>query len=123
MRGHIRPPNHHQRKTMKRPRRKARTGITLADLERNRAALSRENQLRNELQETIGLLYVALATAYGGGDMLDDANAILLSVIRNGLVSEPVRNAIFSLVSSTSPGHVMGAIGIDPEKRAKETAH
>jgi hypothetical protein len=96
-----------QRKPVKKkPRKKTRAGITLADIERSRAALSQESKLR----ETLGLLYVALATAYGGGDMLDDANAILLSVIRNGLVSEPVRASIFALVSSTSPNHVMSAL-------------
>jgi hypothetical protein len=100
-----------QRKPVKKkPRKKTRAGITLADIERSRAALSQESKLRDEFHETLGLLYVALATAYGGGDMLDDANAILLSVIRNGLVSEPVRASIFALVSSTSPNHVMSAL-------------
>jgi hypothetical protein len=66
--------------------------------------------LRSEFQETLGLIYIALASAHGGADFLDDSNAILLSVIRNNLVSEPVRNAIFSLVSSTSPQHAMSAL-------------
>jgi hypothetical protein len=65
-----------QRKPVKKkPRKKTRAGITLADIERSRAALSQESKLRDEFHETLGLLYVALATAYGGGDMLDDANA------------------------------------------------
>jgi hypothetical protein len=72
--------------------------------------MSRENRLRGEFQETLQLMYVAMLTAFGGGDMLDDANAILLSVIRNGLVSEPVCASIFALVSSTSPNHVMSAL-------------
>jgi hypothetical protein len=71
---------------------------------------TREEKLRSEFNEILGLLYVAMAAAHGGGAFIDDANAILLSVIRNGLVSEPVRASIFALVSSTSPNHVMSAL-------------
>jgi hypothetical protein len=71
---------------------------------------TREEKLRSEFNEILGLLYVAMAAAHGGGAFIDDANAILLSVIRTGLVSEPVRASIFALVSSTSPNHVMSAL-------------
>jgi hypothetical protein len=76
----------------------------------SKRSLTSADTLRSEFQETISLLYIALASAHGGADFLDDANAILLSVIRNGLVSEPVRASIFALVSSTSPNHVMSAL-------------
>jgi Asp-tRNA(Asn)/Glu-tRNA(Gln) amidotransferase B subunit len=87
--------------------------LTKLDVERSRAALSRENRLRNEFQETLQLLYVAMLTAFGGGDLLDESNAILLNTIKNGLITNrAVRDAIFQLVSSTtSPDRAMSECG------------
>jgi hypothetical protein len=97
--------------------------LTAADLERNRALMERERMLRDEFQETLSLLYIALTTAHGGADLLDDANAILLSVVKNDLVSDAVRASIFSLVSSTSPGHAMSELGIPAAVEGADIEH
>ena len=58
--------------------------------------------------EIIGHLYVALATAAGGRDLLDDSNRILTSALQSGAISRPeTRKAISSLiVTTTSPEKV-----------------
>ena len=41
----------------------------------------------NSMQEVVGLLYVALAIAAGGNDLLEDSNDILRTVIKSGSLS------------------------------------
>jgi len=54
-------------------------------------------------KEVVGLLYVALATAAGGQELLDDANDILLGAIESGSISRPdTRQAILAIVATTS---------------------
>jgi hypothetical protein len=53
--------------------------------------------------EVVGLLYVALATAAGGRDLLDDSNNILRAAVEGGHISRPdTRQAIMALVATTS---------------------
>ena len=55
------------------------------------------------MNEVVGLLYVALATAAGGRDLLDDSNEILRKAVETGRISRPdTRRAIMSLVATTS---------------------
>jgi hypothetical protein len=54
-------------------------------------------------KEVVGLLYVALATAAGGQELLDDANDILLQAIETGSINRPdTRQAILAIVATTS---------------------
>lgn len=55
------------------------------------------------MKEVVGLLYVALATAAGGRDLLDDSNRILRTAVETGRISRPdTRQAIMALVATTS---------------------
>ena len=55
------------------------------------------------MDEVVGLLYVALATAAGGRDLLDDSNKILRTAVETGRISRPdTRQAIMALVATTS---------------------
>jgi hypothetical protein len=62
-----------------------------------------ENTMDPTTNEIASLLYVALATAAGGKDLLDDSNEILNRAVRNGSISRPdTRRAITALVALTS---------------------
>jgi len=53
--------------------------------------------------EVVGLLYVALATAAGGRELLDDSNQILLDALKSGSISRPdTRQTITALIATTS---------------------
>ncbi len=53
--------------------------------------------------EIVGLLYVALATAAGGRELLDDSNNILRAAVESGHISRPdTRREIMALVATTS---------------------
>jgi hypothetical protein len=53
--------------------------------------------------EVCGLLYVALATAAGGRELLDDSNEILRKAMKLGTISRPdTRRAIAMLIATTS---------------------
>lgn len=57
----------------------------------------------DSMNEVVSLLYVALATAAGGRDLLDDSNQILRTAVENGNISRPdTRQAIMALVATTS---------------------
>jgi hypothetical protein len=57
----------------------------------------------DSMQEVVGLLYVALATAAGGRDLLDEANDILLEAVNRGTISRPdTKQTIMSLIATTS---------------------
>ena len=57
----------------------------------------------DSMKEVVGLLYVALATAAGGRDLLDNSNEILISALESGTISRPdTRLAIMALVATTS---------------------
>jgi hypothetical protein len=52
--------------------------------------------------EVIGCLYVALATAAGGRELLDNSNDILKAALTSGAISrEDTRAAISALVKAT----------------------
>ena len=54
-------------------------------------------------RQTIGAIYVALAEAAGGDDVLRGANVILTDAVNTGAVDDPyAREAIMSLVRSSS---------------------
>ena len=56
--------------------------------------------------EIVGLLYVALATAAGGRDLLDKSNNILRAAVADGHISRPdTRKEIMALVATTSRVH------------------
>jgi hypothetical protein len=53
--------------------------------------------------ETMSLLYIALACAAGGKDLLDNANQILLDAINSGAISRAdTRRAVRALIATTS---------------------
>jgi hypothetical protein len=53
--------------------------------------------------EVVGLLYVALATAAGGRDLLDKSNNILRDAVESGHISRPAtRKEIMAIVATTS---------------------
>lgn len=57
----------------------------------------------NPANEIAGLLYVALATAVGGRDLLDDSNQILRNALESGSISRPhTRQAIAALIATTT---------------------
>jgi hypothetical protein len=56
----------------------------------------------NSMQEVVGLLYVSLAIAAGGNDLLEDSNDILRKAIESGSLSPDARQALKALVATTS---------------------
>jgi hypothetical protein len=56
----------------------------------------------NGTLEIIGLLYVALAIAAGGSDLLEDSNDILRAAIDRGSLSPDARQMLKALVATTS---------------------
>jgi hypothetical protein len=54
------------------------------------------------MQEIVGLLYVSLAIAAGGNDLLEESNDILRIAIERGSVSPDTRQALKALVAATS---------------------
>jgi hypothetical protein len=53
--------------------------------------------------EVISVLYVALATAAGGRELLDNSNDILRTAIETGAISRPdTRRAISALIAATA---------------------
>jgi hypothetical protein len=53
--------------------------------------------------EIISVLYVALATAAGGRELLDNSNDILRTAVETGAISRPdTRRAIAALIAATS---------------------
>ena len=56
----------------------------------------------NSMQEVVGLLYVSLAIAAGGKDLLEDSNDILRTAIESGSLSPDARQALKALVATTS---------------------
>lgn len=56
------------------------------------------------LREVVGLLYVALASAAGGDELLQDSNRLLRDAVEAGAIDNPeTRNAIMALVRESSP--------------------
>ena len=56
------------------------------------------------LREVVGLLYVALASAAGGDELLQDSNRLLRDAVEAGAIDNPeTRNAIMALVRKSSP--------------------
>jgi hypothetical protein len=54
-------------------------------------------------KEIAALLYIALATAAGGRDLLEDSNQILRTAVQSGSISHPdTRQAIIALLATTS---------------------
>jgi hypothetical protein len=56
----------------------------------------------NSMHEVVGLLYVSLAIAAGGNDLLEDSNDILRTVIERVSISPGARQALKALVATTS---------------------
>ena len=56
----------------------------------------------NSMHEVVGLLYVSLAIAAGGNDLLEDSNDILRIAIESGSLSPDARQALKALVATTS---------------------
>jgi hypothetical protein len=56
----------------------------------------------NSMQGIVGLLYVSLAIAAGGNDLLEDSNDILRTAIESGSIGADTRQAIMALVATTS---------------------
>ena len=56
----------------------------------------------NSMHEIVGLLYVALAIAAGGSDLLEDSNDILRAAIDRGSLSPDARQALKALIATTS---------------------
>jgi hypothetical protein len=56
----------------------------------------------NSMQEVVGLLYVSLAIAAGGNELLEDSNDILRIVIEWDSVSSEARQTLKALVATTS---------------------
>jgi hypothetical protein len=54
------------------------------------------------MHEIVGLLYVALAIAAGGSDLLEDSNDILRTAIERGSLSPDARQALKALIATTS---------------------
>ncbi len=53
-------------------------------------------------RQTLGAIYVALAEAAGGDEVLDRANQILTDAVDSGAIDDPyARSAISALVRST----------------------
>jgi hypothetical protein len=53
--------------------------------------------------EIVGLLYVALATAAGGRELLDESNEILRAAVECGHISRPdTRKEILAIIATTS---------------------
>jgi hypothetical protein len=53
--------------------------------------------------EIVTVLYVALATAAGGRELLDSSNDILRTAIESGSISRPdTRRAISALIAATA---------------------
>jgi hypothetical protein len=65
--------------------------------------------MNRSTQEVIGLLYVSLAIAAGGRDLLKDSNDILRKAVEAGSVSRDASAAIKALVATTSPDRTVGA--------------
>jgi hypothetical protein len=49
----------------------------------------------------VGLLYVSLAIAAGGNDLLEESNDILRTAIERGSISPETRQALKALVATT----------------------
>lgn len=57
----------------------------------------------DSFREVLGCVYVALAEAAGGDDVLRDANTILTDAVNAGLIVDPVtRSTIMALVRNSS---------------------
>ena len=57
-----------------------------------------------KLREVVGLLYVALASAAGGDELLHDSNRLLRDAVEAGAIANPeTRNAIMALARDSSP--------------------
>jgi hypothetical protein len=56
----------------------------------------------NSMQEVVGLIYVSLAIAAGGNELLEDSNDILRVVIERNSVSPDARRVLKALVATTS---------------------
>jgi hypothetical protein len=56
----------------------------------------------NSMQEVVGLLYVALAIAAGGTDLLEESNDILRTAMERGSLSPGARQTLKALVATTS---------------------
>lgn len=55
----------------------------------------------NGMHEVVGLLYVSLAIAAGGNDLLEDSNDILRIAIESGSLSSDARQALKALVATS----------------------
>lgn len=54
-------------------------------------------------RQALGAIYVALAEASGGDDVLDRANSILTNAVNTGAIDDPyARSAIIALVRNSS---------------------
>ncbi len=56
----------------------------------------------NSMHEVVGILYVSLAIAAGGNELLEDSNDILRIAIERDSVSPDARRALKALVATTS---------------------
>jgi hypothetical protein len=56
----------------------------------------------NNMHEVVGFLYVSLAIAAGGNELLEDSNDILRIAIERGSLSPDARQALRALVAATS---------------------
>ena len=56
----------------------------------------------NSMHEVVGLLYVSLAIAAGGNELLEDSNDILRIAIERDSVSPDARQVLKALVATTS---------------------
>jgi len=57
----------------------------------------------DSLREVVGLLYVALASAAGGDELLHDSNQLLRDAVEAGAIANPeTRDAIMALVRECS---------------------
>jgi len=58
----------------------------------------------DSLREVVALLYIALASAAGGDELLHDSNRLLRDAVEAGAIANPeTRNAIMLLVKDCSP--------------------
>jgi hypothetical protein len=56
----------------------------------------------NSMKEIVGLLYVSLAIAAGGSELLEDSNDILRAAIESDSIGPDTRRTIMALVATTS---------------------
>jgi hypothetical protein len=58
----------------------------------------------DSLREVVGLLYVALASAAGGDELLHDSNQLLRDAVEAGAIANPAtRKTIMLIVKDCSP--------------------